>query len=177
MKKIFIILGSAFALFTFVMLGIYAFAVNDWGLDIDESNLFPSFTLTALDHKIDYNRYYSYYGDDINKFKIINKTDDDITVYVNSNFYTEQNGDYEFFIDTYGNYTVEVSGKKVSILPVTDDYQYVFSSSGIFSSGDDRNMRVELSESYDNEDYVEPDSTDETITIKAGDSYEVKLPE
>ncbi len=177
MKKIFIILGSAFALFTFIMLGIYAFAVNDWGLDIDKSNLFPSFTLTALDHNIDYMRYYSYFGDDVNEFKIINNTDDDITVYKHSNFYTKQNGDYDFFIDTYGNYTIEVSGKKISILPVTDDYQYVLSTSGIYSSEDDNNMRVELSENYDSEDYVEPDSSDETITIKAGDSYEIKLPE
>lgn len=177
MKKIFIILGSAFALFTFVMLGIYAFAVNDWGLDIDESNLFPSFTLTALDHKIDYKRYYSYYGDDVNDFKIINKTDDDITVYTNSNFYSEKNGDYDFYLDTYGNYSIEVNGKKISILPVTDDYQYVLTSSGIFSTGYDSNMRIEVSEYYDSGDYVEPKSTDETITIKAGDSYEVKLPE
>ncbi len=181
MKKFIILIASAFSFCLFITLLVFAFVTNDYGINIDESGLFPKFDFTFFDNDTDQtfdNRMWTDFGAKTSSIKIQNNTKEDITLNAIIGYYPKINGNFDVNINTYGSISITKEGNTFDIdtLPYTN-YDYTYVDNDFFNESDRRFVDIFINEFYDNENNdVDTKNKQIEYTMKAGETYEIKLP-
>ncbi len=183
MKKILI---TGVALFTFLIfsgLGLVVLFSNSFGVNIDNSSLFPQVEVTTLDEETTdklsgLTDFYNTEND--SSVTIVNKSGKDITIEYTNTSYSKVEGTPNYYIDGNGVY-LTTEGNKVILNAIPETYDYYLSNGNEFSPYDVPNVYARVEEYYDSAsyyDYVDSEQvTTDTINLKDGESYEIKLPE
>lgn len=180
MKKFIILIASAFSFCLFTTLLIFAFGTNDYGINVDESGLFPSFDFTFFDNESDQtfdNHMWADFSANTSSIKIHNNTKEDITLNSDIQYYPSIGGAFDINLNTYGPISITKDGTTFNIdsLPYTD-YDYIYADYDLFNNSYSRNITLYGNEYYNNEN-DNADTKNSTLehTIKAGETYEIKL--
>lgn len=183
MKKFIILIASAFSFCLFTVLLVFAFATNDYGIKIDESGLFPKFDFTFFDNDTDQTFDNSMWTDlsaEATSIKVKNNTKEDIELSSSIDYYQAVDGSFSINVNTFGSISLTKAGATFNInsVPYTDfDYTYV--DYDLYSNNDANYVSVSGYEYNDSENAASsPVYKNETndYTIKAGETYEIKLP-
>ncbi len=183
MKKIII---TSLALFTFLIfsgLGLVVLFSNSFGVNVDNSGLLPQFEFTTLDEKAtdqlsSLTDFYS--TQNVQSITLVNKSGKDITVNYTGIAYSDVKGSPAFYVDGNGVY-LSIKGRNVTLNAVPDTYDHYLSNGNGFASYDNPQVYATVEEAVDAESYdtyyESQQVTEDTIIIKDGESYEIKLPE
>ncbi|WOO88526.1 hypothetical protein R2F61_06235 [Mollicutes bacterium LVI A0078] len=183
MKKFIILIASAFSFCLFTVLLVFAFVTNDYGINIDESGLFPKFDFTFFDNDTDQtfdNRMWADLPTGTKSIKIKNNTKEALELSSSIDYYQKIDGSFSINVNTFGPISVTKAGATFNInsVPYTDfDYTYV--DYDLYSNYDTNYVNVSGHEYFDSENAENlPQYQNETndYTIKAGETYEIKLP-
>ncbi len=105
MKKFIILTASAFSFCLFITLLVFAFATNDYGINIDESGLFPKFDFTFFDNDTDQtfdNRMWTDTTEQTTSIKIKNNTKEDLGLTSNIDYYESADRAFSIEVSTFG---------------------------------------------------------------------------
>ncbi len=181
MKKFIILLVSAFSFCLFSVLLVFAFATNDYGINIDESGLFPKFDFTFFDNETDQtfdNRMWTDLTAETKHFKIHNNTKDSIAISTSIDYYPDSDGNFDININSFGPVSITKQGTtfEINTLPY-NEFDYTYIDYDVYSNNDSTYINVFGNEYVDNENY-DPNYKTMSVEdiIKAGETYEIKLP-
>lgn len=183
MKKLIIILVSAFSFCTIVTLGLIAIFSNVWGITIDHDGLFPEIQITATDYTLSDFENSTYAEaptvDKDAKYYIKNNTGSDISLEIAATIYDEKGTDYNIYLNSMGGYLVSFKNNvfTVSLVDNPDDYDYYFANRFLQTTPDNNWLYLNIDKYFEGSSYPDQNRmTDRTVTIKDGEQYEIKLP-
>lgn len=176
MKRLLIIILSAFTFFIFCGLGAVIILTNSIGITIDDRGLFLQMSISGIDDND--TRLMSSY---------VNKTTTEPLTLVNQ---TGKSLDYRYYgessqkpssLTTYiygdGIY-FEDQGDQVIVKSLSTEYDYIFAQNYLYSSGNTQPyIEINVSDEFDYEEAGSDISSEKYGTLKDGESYEIKLPE
>lgn len=180
-KKIIVgitLLASLFIIFICGALGIGLFIGNSYGINISDDSLFQTVEITTLSREQFPQGDYKQFIDN----DLAQKTD----IVINND--TDQPLDVNLYVDTvdgkvkynclYGSassnlYIEQLNTNTYSIKSIPDEYDYYLLYTNEFNANAESNVTFHFS--YEDENNNQSQDFD-TITIKQGDSYEIKLP-
>lgn len=183
MKKFIILIASAFSFCLFTVLLVFAFATNDYGINIDESGLFPKFDFTFFDNDTG-QTYNDHIWTDISKettsIKIKNNTKQDIPVTINIDYQQDLDDSFSLEVNTFGSISVTKDGAIFNINTVPyNDFDYTYIDYSAFINNESTHLNVFGNENFDNGENIKFSDFKNfatEYTIKAGETYEIKLP-
>ncbi len=188
MKKILIAVVALFTFLIFSGLGLVVLFSNSFGINIDNSSLFPQVEVTTLDEETadklnSLTDYYSISNDlstNLEPVTLVNQSGRDITVDYTTTTYPTIEGTSFYMIDGYGIYLI-TEDNNVILKAVPDTYEHYLTNGNGFASYDDPQVYASAEELIDidspSEIYDSQQVTEDTIILKDGESYEIKLPE
>lgn len=185
-KKIIVaitLITSLFITIVCILLATYLLAVNDYGLNINHDHLFPDFQITRLDDNyFSSNQYntniYSNFKDN-SEITVQNNSNQDISLdiyYPNFKSGIKYNN-LGLYQNTYAPIT-QSDPTSIIVNPVPNKYDVYYVNNHIFSSNRGLSLSLRLdyscSKTCDKENQTD-DYDSKIVTIKKGETYEVKL--
>ncbi len=178
MKKFIILIASLFSFFIFSALALIALTTNQYGININSEQLLPTFEITVLDENtIDKTLFNDYYSPIVNSqpVTIINNTDQDINIYQNSSYYPDLEGNYE--TDYYfESLLTSIQGNTITLTNGPTEYD-AYWLNDFYIPDTEPYINIQSYEYYDSATAPESIYEQNTITVKKGQSYAIKLPE
>lgn len=179
MKKIILLVLSAFTFLILFALGMIALSTNTWGLNFDTSGLFPHMTVTLVEFEGNplEHTYQELYGLPTDKYYIQNITGDDINIQYNNSVANREGEFYNISLHAENQYLIDYHDNTFTIEKIPDEYDYYFNHGYFYNTTNTRTIQLSIdkySEQYHNSEQI--NITTSTATIKDGEKYEIKLP-
>lgn len=179
MKKIILLVLSAFTFLILFTLGMIALSTNTWGLNFDTSGLFPHMTVTLLefDGNPFEHTYQELYDLPKDKYYIKNNSGEDINIQYNNGIANREGELYNISLHAENQYLIDYRDNTFIIEKIPDEYDYYFYHGDFSNTINTRTIQLSIdkySEQYHNSKQI--NVTTSSVTIKDGEKYEIELP-
>lgn len=193
MKKLFIALASAFCFCVFFSLGLIILFTNTYGVNIATDGLLSELQFYFIDDQEVLKNSHSNFSDELrasDQYHVTNNTDEDLKLNLHTRYSPTYEGNYNFILDAISGVTFSVNGSEIGIETIPDDYDF-YIKHNIYAATKTKVIGIYINEDYvgsnfdgdvnEQDAYTQFDeslkSDTQELTIKKGESYEIKLPE